>query len=205
MQHKLRIVFPLCLICLACLLFSVIRITTSGESGAITAEVQEAENTWARMSGPTEARATTAAQDSYLSSKTKAPQTVDFKLYGETDYQLTDYERTRVEQIVMCEAGGESKQGQMMVAQCIKEGLNRFDYSIDEYIDEYKVFLTSASNVTDEVKDSVSRVFDDGERVTSESADLWYNPALVQSQWHEEQQYVTTIGSHRFFYMLEEE
>jgi spore germination cell wall hydrolase CwlJ-like protein len=62
---------------------------------------------------------------------------------------------------------------------------------------------TSYANVTDEVRESVSKVFDDGERVTEEKADLWYNPAITASDWHEAQQYVITVGSHRFFWMLD--
>ena len=120
-------------------------------------------------------------------------------------YVLSDSERETVERIVMCEAGGEGERGQMMVAQCILEGMLRYGFTIDEYIDTYKVMLTSYSNVTDEVRKSVSRVFDDGSRVTEAKADLWYNPAITPSQWHEEQQYVITIGSHRFFWMLDED
>ena len=89
----------------------------------------------------------------------------------------------------------------MMVAQCILDGAIRNDISVVEAIRRYKVASTSHSRVTEEVEESVSRVFDDGERVTEEKADLWYNPALVVSSWHEEQQYVITVGSHRFFWM----
>ena len=120
---------------------------------------------------------------------------------GVSPYELTDDERVAVECAVMCEAGGESVRGQMMVAQCILDGTLRNNYDVFETIEKYQIASTSYSNVTDEVKDSVSRIFDDGERVTEEKADLWYNPALVQSAWHEEQHYVITIGLHRFFWM----
>ena len=87
------------------------------------------------------------------------------------------------------------------MAQCILDGTLRNGYNIFQTIDKYQIASTSYSNVTDEVKESVSRVFDDGERITEQKADLWYNPALVQSSWHEQQQYVITIGLHRFFWM----
>ena len=46
---------------------------------------------------------------------------------------------------------------------------------------------------------------DDMMRVIEEKADLWYNPAITSSEWHEEQQYVITIGSHRFFWMRDDD
>ena len=116
-------------------------------------------------------------------------------------YVLTDSERIAVECAVMCEAGGEGAEGQMMVAQSILDGSLRNDFNVFETISEYLIHSTSYSNVTDEVRESVSRVFDDGERITEEKTDLWYNPALVESSWHEEQQYIITVGSHRFFWM----
>lgn len=120
---------------------------------------------------------------------------------GKSPYELSDEERIAVERAVMCEAGGEGSRGQMMVAQCILDGSLRNGYNIIQTIEKYQIASTSYSNVTDEVRESVSRVFDDGERITEQKADLWYNPALVQSSWHEEQQYVITIGQHRFFWM----
>lgn len=116
-------------------------------------------------------------------------------------YRLSDEERIAVESAVMCEAGGECVEGQMMVAQCILDGTLRNHFDVFECIDRYQIASTDYSEVTQEVKDSVSRIFDNGERVTEEKADLWYNPAIVQSAWHEEQQYVITIGLHRFFWM----
>ena len=131
--------------------------------------------------------------------------TVPIQAYRDSGYELTDRERKVVERIVMCEAGGEGERGQRMVAQRILEGILRYDYTIEQYIRNYKVMLTAYSNVTDEVRNSVSRVFDNGERVTEEKADLWYNPALTPSSWHEQQVYVTTIGSHRFFWMIDDD
>ena len=89
----------------------------------------------------------------------------------------------------------------MMVAQSILDGSLRNGFNVYQTISSYQIHSTSYSNVTDEVRESVSRVFDDGERITEEKTDLWYAPALVESSWHEEQQYIITVGSHRFFWM----
>lgn len=115
-------------------------------------------------------------------------------------YELTDAERTAVECAVMGEAGGEGEKGQMMIAQCILDACIRNEITPMVMIAEYQVASAYPYQVTDEVRESVSKIFDDGLRVTEEKADLWYNPAIVVSDWHEGQQYVTTIGYHRFFW-----
>lgn len=120
---------------------------------------------------------------------------------GDSRYVLSDREREIVECAVMCEAGGEGKRGEMMVAQSILDGALRNNLDMFEMIRAYGIATTSHSKVSEEVKESVRLVFDEGQRVTMEKTDLWYNPAIVVSLWHEEQQYVTTVGSHRFFWM----
>ena len=52
---------------------------------------------------------------------------------------------------------------------------------------------------TDEVKAAVSAVFDDGETVTDAEILYFYAPELCESEWHESQEYVMTVGGHRFF------
>ena len=209
MSQKLRVVFPLSILCLSLLLFGLVGMNIRANATEAPLSEQPSAVTYTadpdELAGPAMAMETAAIYT--------AGQNVDHQVTGEADYvqtwnsgyTLTDEERETVERIVMCEAGGEGERGQMMVAQCILEGLLRYDFSLEEYIHTYKVMLTSYSNVTDEVRKSVSRVFDDGSRVTEAKADLWYNPAITPSAWHEEQQYVTTIGSHRFFWMLDED
>lgn len=212
MACKLRVVCPLCIICLAVLVFSIFgmdskAVSDSPQGDAGDAVVTYTVDPWSAggLAEPTAAQETTAAlqnaendasSDSDLSK-------VPAQEHRDSGYELTDDERKMVERIVMCESGGEGERGQMMVAQCILEGMLRYGYTIDEYIENYKVMITSYSNVTDEVKNSVSRVFDNGERVTEEKVDLWYNPAITASAWHEQQEYVMTVGSHRFFWMID--
>lgn len=115
-------------------------------------------------------------------------------------YVLTASERTLLERAVMAEAGGESYQGQMMVAQCILDGALRNGFDVATSIRRYQIVTTNRT-VSDSVKNAVSAVFDSGERVTEQKADLWYAPYLCSSSWHENQVYVTTIGVHKFFWM----
>lgn len=120
---------------------------------------------------------------------------------GDSGYTLTDDERIAVECAVMCEAGGEGVKGQMMVAQSILDGSLRNDFTVIQTISRYQIASTAHYLVSEQVMESVSRVFDDGERITEEKTDLWYNPSMVVSAWHEQQHYVITVGSHRFFWM----
>ena len=206
MVNRLRVVFPLGILCVALLVFGLAYAT--GLKADVETEQPTAVTFTAQpdgMAGPAMAQETSAVLTTEKETEIIHTDTSPVYDYDDTKFELTDYERETVERIVMCEAGGGGERGQMMVAQCIREGMLRYDFSIDEYIDTYKVMLTSYSNVTDEVRNSVSRVFDKGDRVTEERADLWYNPAITQSKWHEEQKYITTIGSHRFFWMLDED
>ena len=215
MLQRLRFLFPASVICLAVLALCVIGFRSRAEASERAALEADAAVTYnadaGEIAGPAVALETAAVLDDHqdIEKQISAERDIhsDFvppQQPRDSGYELTENERMTVERIVMCEAGGEGERGQMMVAQCILEGLLRYDYTIEQYIRNYKVELTSYSNVTDEVRNSVSRVFDNGERVIEERADLWYNPAITASEWHEEQEYVITIGSHRFFWMIDD-
>jgi spore germination cell wall hydrolase CwlJ-like protein len=122
---------------------------------------------------------------------------------GKYPYVLTAQERALVERCVMAEAGNESYRGQMAVAQAILDGTIRSGVDVSTSIRKYRIVSRTNVPVSDSVKRAVSAVFDDGQRVTSEKMDLWYAPKRVYSSWHESQNYVATIGNHKFFWMNE--
>lgn len=115
-----------------------------------------------------------------------------------TAYELTAEERDLIERVVMGESGGEEYIGQQAVAQCILNACeitgNRPAAIIEGL--RYTEYRPEASQ---SVKDAVSAVFDDGEKVIKETVMYFYAPELVYSEWHETQQYVCTIGYHKFF------
>ena len=205
MSKKLRIAAPLCgLLAVAVIaLFCITGFAAGDEetsAQAVTVETMSAQG----IEAPTKNLETLAPVQNVTQGEQNPEEEAENSSLaptGVSPYELTDEERIAVECAVMCEAGGEEVRGQMMVAQCILDGAQRNGISVIESIAKYQVASTSYSRVTEQVKESVSRVFDDGERVTEEKADLWYNPALVQSSWHEQQHYVITIGLHRFFWM----
>lgn len=122
----------------------------------------------------------------------------DYIGVSDPGYVLTDEERAVVEAAVMAEAGGESFEGQMMIAQCILDGSLRKGVDVITFIEQSQI-VTSTKEPYDSCCKAVSAVFDMGKRVTDEVADIWYAPAITYSEWHESQIYVTTIGAHKFF------
>lgn len=113
-------------------------------------------------------------------------------------YPLTDAERDVVERVVMAEAGGESFEGKMLVAQCILNAAEKRGVDPSEAVVLYS-YTKSRPDPTQRVKDAVAAVFDRGETVVDEPILYFYNPALVTSDFHESQIFVIEEGGHRFF------
>lgn len=98
----------------------------------------------------------------------------------------------------LAEAGGESFEGQMLVAQCILNAAEKRGVEPSEAVVLYS-YTKSRPDPTQRVKDAVAAVFDRGETVVDEPILYFYNPALVTSDFHESQIFVIEEGGHRFF------
>lgn len=116
-----------------------------------------------------------------------------------TRYALTDAERDIVERVVMAEAEGEGFDGQRLVAQCILNTAEAMDMRPDEVVLAPNQYASPAAEASQEVKDAVSAVFDDGDMVTDEPIRWFYNDKLVYSEWHEGKRFVMYFGNHKFF------
>ena len=114
-------------------------------------------------------------------------------------YTLTDSERDIVERVVMAEAGGEGYDGQRLVAQCILNTAEAMDLRPDAVVLAPNQYASPAAEASQEVKDAVSAVFDDGDMVTDEPIRWFYAPRYVYSAWHESKAFVLEYGGHRFF------
>lgn len=120
-------------------------------------------------------------------------------------FELTDEERYVVECMVAGEAGGESYEGKWAVAQCIWQACVNDELQPSEVKEQYqyagwKENLKSESEQAYlDVKDVVSRVFDDGEMFVDDEILWFYAPKYCVSNWHESMRFVTEIGGHRFF------
>lgn len=126
------------------------------------------------------------------SSETSDPTDVPVRFY------LSASERDTVERVVMAEAGGESFEGQMLVAQCILNAAEKAGVQPSEAVVIYS-YTRSRPDPTQSVKDAVAAVFDRGEVAIDAPVMYFYNPALVTSNWHESQIFVAEVGGHRFF------
>ena len=113
-------------------------------------------------------------------------------------YELSDAERTVVEQVVMAEAGGEPYDGQVAVAQCILAACEKDGIAPSETVEKYG-YTHNRCEPSESVVEAVSSVFDRGDTVVDEPIIYFYAPDRVKSSWHESQVYVITIGNHRFF------
>lgn len=118
---------------------------------------------------------------------------------------LTDNDRYIVERIVSGEAGYETMDGKMAVAQCIKDAMLQDNISAVTVQSKYgyagwKTDLESTyPEDWVEVLEAIERVFDQGENVTDENILWFYAPKYTTSKWHESQKYVGTYGTQRFF------
>lgn len=113
-------------------------------------------------------------------------------------YPLSEEERALVESVVMAEAGGESYEGQALVAQCILNACTKDNIRPAEAIKKY-AYAKSRPKPSESVKQAVSAVFDKGELVTDEPIIYFYAPALVKSKFHESQIFALAEGGHKFF------
>lgn len=114
-------------------------------------------------------------------------------------YTLTDSERDIVERVVMSEAAGEGYDGQRLVAQCILNTAEADGMRPDEVVLAPNQYASPAAEASQEVKDAVSAVFDDGDMVTDEPIRWFYAQRYVYSAWHESKRYVLTYKNHKFF------
>ena len=112
-------------------------------------------------------------------------------------YPLTAEERYEVERVVMAEAGSESREGIMAVAQCILNAAEKEGIRPTEAIKKYK-YTPIRKEPNEAVKEAVTAVFDNGETVTEEPI-LYFYANYIYSGWHESQRFILQIGVHRFF------
>ena len=164
------------LVVLLCLLFCIILCTTGQTRNESTAPATQPKPT-----------TTTTTQTTTTTEPARGPY-----------YPLTEYERDLVERVVMAEAGAEPYKGQVAVAQCILNAC-QLRQALPAQVVADLDYTKARPNPTDNVKQAVAAVFDDGATVFSRDVLYFYAPALTTSNWHETQEYVMTIGGHRFF------
>lgn len=117
--------------------------------------------------------------------------------YSPKHVSLSSYDRDRLERIVMGEAGIMSYNGCALVAQSIRDAMNRSNTnSVDRIISEYQYFGVTSYEPNQKVKDAVSYIFDQDGSAVQHRVLCFYTG---YSPWHETQTFIMDIDNVRFF------
>lgn len=120
-------------------------------------------------------------------------------LYYDSAFDISDNERDLIERTVMHETGWcEDFRLLILVAQCIRNGCERFNQTPEETFGNFGYAAMSYANPR--AKKAVSDVFDKGLKCVENDIFCYYNSTMVDSAWHEEQQLAIDIDGNRFFY-----
>lgn len=119
-----------------------------------------------------------------------------------------NYDYDYVLRVVAAECRGEPLNGQMAVAQCIRETANATGMTPEEVVKQInpngtRQYTTPVNMdlVNDSVREACERVFINGESAVDEPIRYFYSIRNGgYSAWHENSlEYVITIGNHKFF------
>lgn len=117
--------------------------------------------------------------------------------YNPSPVALSSYDRAKLERLVMGEAGSMGYNGCALVAQCIRDAMNRSNTtSIDRIISEYQYYAPTNKEPNQTVKDAVSYIFDQNGSAVQHRILCFYTGS---SNWHETQNFIVGCGNVRFF------
>lgn len=117
--------------------------------------------------------------------------------YSPSRVTLSDYDRAKLERLVMGEAGTMGYEGCALVAQSIRDAMNLSgNTSIDYIIDEYKYYAPTNIEPNSDVKAAVSYIFDNNGSAVQHRIICFYTG---ESNWHETQNFIISCGNVRFF------
>ncbi|MBQ5399495.1 MAG: hypothetical protein IIU14_08710 [Ruminococcus sp.] len=120
--------------------------------------------------------------------------------YSPRHVQLSEYDREKTERLVMGEAGGMGYNGSALVAQAIRDSMIESNTnSIDYIIENYQYEGSTETKPTAAVKKAVSDIFDNDGYAVQHRILYFYASDLIDSEWHESQQFIISYGSERFF------
>ncbi len=117
--------------------------------------------------------------------------------YSPSRVSLSSYDRAKLERLVMGEAGSMGYLGCALVAQSIRDAMNRSNTSsIDQIISQYQYFGSTSIEPNSDVKSAVSYIFDNNGAAVQHRVICFY---IGYSSWHETQTFITQVGGVRFF------
>lgn len=122
-------------------------------------------------------------------------------------FEISNEDRKTICYIVSGEAGYESMEGKMAVAQSLLNAMKKENKSAKQIKKLYKYsgWKTNLENQNPEmwaeVVEAVNRVFDNGETVTDKPILFFYAPKYCSGSWHKTLPQATVIGGHSFHYL----
>ena len=119
------------------------------------------------------------------------------KNYSPKLVKLSAYDRNKIERLVMGEAGSLGYTGSALVAQAIRDAMNRSNTtSIDTIISSYRYYAPTCKEPNQTVKDAVSYIFDDNGSAVQHRILCFNN---TKGGWHETQKFIVAYGNVRFY------
>lgn len=182
--------------------------TAPAEPSETESSYQESYNTSSQSSSEVSSESSdTSSTESYTESTTSDTESYQSgyllsisnpdSSYNPKPVSLSAYDREKLERLVMGEGGSMGYTGCALIAQSIRDAMNRSNTtSIDRIISEYQYFGSTAKAPNQNVKNAVSYIFDQNGSAVQHRVICFY---VGSSNWHETQNYITSIGSVRFF------
>ena len=112
---------------------------------------------------------------------------LDSYWWGYTEHVLTDEQRDLVERVVAAEARGTSYDCMLAVTQTIRERREHWGTSIEEILEYPQYAKPYQGDISDDVKQAVSDVFDNGVRQFAEYT-THFHSASVSPYWTKNKQ-----------------
>lgn len=122
------------------------------------------------------------------------------KTYECGQVTLSDHDRDLLERLCMGEFGSGGFVGAALIAQSVKNAMC-FDgfTSVDKIIADYHYTGRTDIPANDACKQAVRYIFDENHDAVQHRILYMYNPLLVDSEFHESQNYILTYEDVRFF------
>ena len=112
--------------------------------------------------------------------------------------ELSPSERSEAASVVYAEAGGEDDTAMQMIAQAILCGCEREGVEPSELFEAYR-YATWRPEPSEAAYAAVDAVFRDGARPIEGEPLYFYAADLVDSEWHEKQEFLIEYRGIRFF------
>ena len=163
----------------------------------VTAETSESESTYSSDSN--NSNTTDSSVQVNYSGDTLFDIANPDSSYSPSYLSLSDYDRAKLERLVMGEAGSMGYEGCALVAQAIRDAMNLSNTSsIDEIIEDYGYYGSTSIEPNEDVKAAVSYIFDENGSAVQHRVLCFY---IGSSEWHETQNFIIELDGVRFFDM----